>query len=73
MVFGGLDSGAANPARSDGTTLLDETWAGAPFRGKGALVAQVRDVVAAWVTQGLLGPEESATVVRGARKASYEE
>ncbi|MEU1405957.1 beta-L-arabinofuranosidase domain-containing protein [Streptomyces sp. NPDC005728] len=72
VVFGGLDSGVANPARSDATTLLDEIWAGAPFRRKGALVARVRDVVAAWVAQGLLGQAEGATVVRTAEKASYQ-
>jgi hypothetical protein len=31
VVFAGVDSGVANPARSDGATLLDEIWAGAPF------------------------------------------
>lgn len=29
--FGGTDSGVANPAKSDGTPLLDQIWAGAPF------------------------------------------
>ncbi|MFD5799450.1 beta-L-arabinofuranosidase domain-containing protein [Streptomyces diastatochromogenes] len=72
VVFGGLDSGVANPARSDGTTLLDEIWAGAPFRSKGALVARVRDLVAAWVARGLLGQEEGAAVVRTAEQASYQ-
>ncbi|OSC61203.1 glycosylase, partial [Streptomyces sp. 4F] len=71
VVFGGTDSGVANPAKADGTTLLDEVWAGAPFRGKGALVAHVRSTVDAWVDGGLLGREEGEQVVRTARKASY--
>ncbi|MDQ0389254.1 DUF1680 family protein [Streptomyces sp. DSM 42143] len=71
VVFGGTDSGVANPAKADGTTLLDEVWAGAPFRGKGALVAHVRSTVGAWVDGGLLGREEGEQVVRTARKASY--
>ncbi|WP_217250218.1 beta-L-arabinofuranosidase domain-containing protein [Streptomyces sp. AC602_WCS936] len=71
VVFGGTDSGVANPAKADGTTLLDEVWAAAPFRGKGALVAHVRATVDAWVRGGLLGREEGEQVVRTARKASY--
>jgi hypothetical protein len=35
VIFGNPDSGVANPAKSDGTTLLDEIWAGAPFYDKG--------------------------------------
>ncbi|POX49876.1 glycosylase [Streptomyces sp. Ru71] len=71
VVFGGADSGVANPARPDGATLLDEVWAGAPFAGKGALVARVRAVVEAWVADGLLGPADGEAVVRTARSATY--
>lgn len=57
VVFGGLDSGVANPAKPDGGSLLDEVWAGAPFHDERALLARVRAVVAAWVAGGLLaGP-----------------
>ncbi|WP_369250050.1 beta-L-arabinofuranosidase domain-containing protein [Streptomyces sp. R41] len=71
VVFGGTDSGVANPARADGTTLLDEIWAGAPFRGKGALVSRVRATVDAWVSAGLLGTADGEKVVETARNASY--
>ncbi|MFV0137450.1 beta-L-arabinofuranosidase domain-containing protein [Streptomyces sp. HMX87] len=71
VIFGGTDSGVANPARDDGTTLLDEIWAAAPFRGKGALVTHVRSTVDAWVSAGLLGRAEGDAVVRTARRASY--
>lgn len=71
VVFGGTDSGVANPARADGTTLLDEVWAGAPFGGKGALVGRVRSVVDAWVAAGLLGRADGERVVGTARSATF--
>ncbi|MEV5547341.1 beta-L-arabinofuranosidase domain-containing protein [Streptomyces sp. NPDC052309] len=71
VVLGGTDSGVANPARADGTTLLDDVWAAAPFRGKGSLVAHVRSTVEAWVTAGLLARGDGERVVRTARTATY--
>jgi DUF1680 family protein len=71
VVFGGRDSGVANPAKPDGTTLLDEVWAGAPFRNKGALVARVRSTVDAWVAAGLLSRADGDKVVSTAGAASY--
>jgi uncharacterized protein len=71
VVFGNSDSGVANPAKSDGTTLLDEIWAGAPFSGKGALVTRVRSTVDAWVTAGLLSRADGQKVVSTAEKATY--
>ncbi|MFJ9711845.1 beta-L-arabinofuranosidase domain-containing protein [Streptomyces sp. NPDC101234] len=71
VVFGGLDSQVANPVRSGGDSLLDEVWAGAPFHGKRALVARVRSVVDAWVTDGLLGEADADRIVATAREASY--
>ncbi|MGF0173480.1 beta-L-arabinofuranosidase domain-containing protein [Streptomyces sp. Marseille-Q5077] len=71
VVFGNSDSGVANPAKSDGTTLLDEIWAGAPFGNKGALVSRVRSTVNAWVTAGLLSQANGRTVVRTAEQATY--
>jgi uncharacterized protein len=71
VVFGNSDSGVANPAKADGTTLLDEVWAAAPFRGKAALVTRVRTVVDAWVAAGLLTRADGETVVRTARGATF--
>lgn len=71
VVFGNSDSGIANPAKSDGTTLLDEIWAGAPFNSKGALVTRVRSTVNAWVTAGRLSRADGQTVVRTAEQATY--
>jgi hypothetical protein len=72
VVLGGRDSGVANPAKADGTTLLDEVWSGAPFRNKEALVARVRSTVDAWVTAGLLSRADGDKVVSTAGAASYE-
>ncbi len=52
VVFGNCDSGVANPAKSDGTTLLDEIWAAAPFKDKGALTRHVRTTVDALGRRG---------------------
>ncbi|MFI5795749.1 beta-L-arabinofuranosidase domain-containing protein [Streptomyces sp. NPDC051677] len=71
VVFGNSDSGVANPAKADRTTLLDEVWAAAPFRGKSALVTRVRTVVDAWVAAGLLTQADGETVVRTARGATF--
>jgi uncharacterized protein len=61
----------ANPAKANGTTLLDEVWAAAPFRGKAALVTRVRTVVDAWMAAGLLTRADGETVVRTARGAAF--
>ncbi|MFJ3672809.1 beta-L-arabinofuranosidase domain-containing protein [Streptomyces sp. NPDC090106] len=71
VVFGTTDSGVANPAKSDGTTLLDEIWAAAPFSGKDALVTKVRSAVAAWVSAGLLSQADGDLVISTAQQATY--
>ncbi|WLW57099.1 beta-L-arabinofuranosidase domain-containing protein [Streptomyces sp. YU58] len=71
VVFGTIDSGVANPARADGTTLLDEIWAGAPFGSKDALVTRVRTTVDAWVSAGLLTRADGDKVLSTAQRATY--
>ncbi|MBE8470614.1 beta-L-arabinofuranosidase domain-containing protein [Streptomyces justiciae] len=71
VVFGNLDSGVANPAKSDGTTLLDDIWAGAPFASKSALVAKVTSTVNAWVSAGLLTQANGQVVINTAGQATY--
>ncbi|WCD95077.1 glycoside hydrolase family 127 protein [Streptomyces sp. HUAS 31] len=71
VILGDSDSGVTNPAKPDGTTLLDEIWAGAPFTGKGALVSRVRSTVNAWASAGLLGQADGQTVIRTAQQATY--
>ncbi len=70
-MFGGRDAGVANPAKSGGTTLLDEIWEGAPFWNQGALVARVRTTADAWVSDGLLSRADADKVVATAEAASY--
>ncbi|MDT0439881.1 MULTISPECIES: beta-L-arabinofuranosidase domain-containing protein [Streptomyces] len=72
VVFGGLDSGVANPARADGTSLLDEVWSAAPFATGAALVARVRSTVTAWVSAGLLTAADGEKVVATAERATYQ-
>ncbi|MFD5862214.1 beta-L-arabinofuranosidase domain-containing protein [Streptomyces chartreusis] len=71
VILGNSDSGVTNPAKPDGTTLLDDIWAGAPFTGKGALVSRVRSTVDAWVSAGLLGRTDGQTVIRTTQQATY--
>ncbi|MGA6227969.1 beta-L-arabinofuranosidase domain-containing protein, partial [Streptomyces umbrinus] len=71
VVFGTTDSGVNNPARSDGATLLDEIWAGAPFSTKAALVSRVQSTVNSWVSAGLLAQADGQKVVTTAQNASY--
>ncbi|WP_406356359.1 beta-L-arabinofuranosidase domain-containing protein [Streptomyces sp. NBC_00658] len=71
LVFGNTDSGVTNPTGANGTTLLDEIWAGAPFSGKSALVSRVQTVVNSWVSAGLLSAADGQRVVSTAQNASY--
>jgi DUF1680 family protein len=59
VVFGGLDSGVANTG-----AFLDEVWAAAPFRSKGAFIAHVSAVAAKFYTVA-----DRARVVLAARQA----
>ncbi|MEV5321027.1 beta-L-arabinofuranosidase domain-containing protein [Streptomyces sp. NPDC052687] len=71
VIFGGTDSGVANPVKADRTTLLDEIWAGAPFADKGALVSRVRATVDAWTAAGLLSAADGERIVATAGRATY--
>ena len=69
IVFGGVDSGIANPKRDDGMTFLDAVWAGAPFANHGRLVAAVERTAAEWRTAGRVTESEKAAIVQAARRA----
>ncbi len=71
VVFGGTESGVANPKKPDGTTLLDAVWSAAPFGSKTALVRHVRATVDSWVTAGRLTAADGEKVVATAKRASY--
>ncbi|GAA4725076.1 beta-L-arabinofuranosidase domain-containing protein [Phytohabitans rumicis] len=71
IAFGGVDAGVANPAKDDGTTLLDEVWAAAPFHSRDDLVDHVARTAEAWVATGRLGAADGDRVVAAARDATY--
>ncbi|MEH1125461.1 beta-L-arabinofuranosidase domain-containing protein [Micromonospora sp. CPCC 206061] len=71
VVFAGLDSQVANPARADGTTLLDDVWAEAPFRTHHALILRAKAVVETWQALGALTDKDAQRIVNTARRAAY--
>lgn len=71
VVFGNHDSGVANPAKPDGTTLLDEIWAAAPFPTRAAFLTKVTKTVNAWVTVALLTSTDATRILTTARAAHY--
>ncbi len=72
IVFGSLDSGVANPAGTDGTTFLDELWAGAPYPARNDFLQAVTTTVASWVKAGRLAAADGDQVVLTARRATYQ-
>ncbi len=73
VVFSGLDSGVANPARENGVTFLDDVWDVAPFADKGAFVRHVEAVGDTWVKAGSLSVASRERIVRTARQAPLRE
>jgi hypothetical protein len=71
VVFGGVDSGVANPARADKTTLLDGVWQSAPFANKPELLRRVTQVTDAWVTEGALTRPDADRIYRAAQRAAF--
>ena len=70
VVFGSVDSGVANPQRSDGYTFLDLLWAQAPFASMGQFREAVSEISAQWVQAGLLTSAERDKIVAAARAAN---
>ena len=71
VVFGGVDSGVANPARADKTTLLDNVWQSAPFANKPELLRRVTQVTGAWVAEGSLTRPEADRIYKAAQHAAF--
>lgn len=69
VVFAGVDSGVANPARADGSTFLDEVWVAAPFSSKTVFLDRVTAVARRWVAEGLMSVADHDRVIRTARNA----
>lgn len=69
VVFAGRSAGVTNPARQDGTTLLDEIWSGAPFADRAEFLEQVRAVTAAYQAEGLLTARNRQRVLLAAAQS----
>ncbi|WP_446219406.1 beta-L-arabinofuranosidase domain-containing protein [Micromonospora sp. IBHARD004] len=71
VVFGGRDSGVANPVRANGVSLLDELWSSAPYGSKTELIKKLETVTSSWVTDGLLSADDRSTILATARGAQF--
>jgi hypothetical protein len=71
VVFGGVESGVANPARTNKSTLLDDVWDAAPFLNKPELLKGVARVASTWVTDGALTQSDADRVYRAAQRAAF--
>jgi uncharacterized protein len=69
IVFGSVDSGVANPQRSDGLSFLDVVWAQAPFANHGQFQKAVTSTAQEFVTAGLLTPAQQSQIVSAAGRA----
>jgi hypothetical protein len=71
VVFGGVNSGVANPARANKTTLLDDIWQSAPFANKPELLRRVTQVTDAWVSEGSLSRADADRIYSAAQRAAF--
>ena len=72
VVFAGRSSGAPNPVRPDGTTLLDEIWSAAPFADRAEFLEQVRAVTAAYQADGLLTSRNRQRILLAAGQSTID-
>lgn len=71
IVFGGVESGVANPVRSNKTTLLDDIWDAAPFLNKPELLRRVTQVISTWIVEGALTQADADRIYRTAQRAAF--
>lgn len=71
VVFGGVESGVANPARANKTTLLDDIWQVAPFANKPELLRRVTQVTGTWVSEGSLSRADADRINAAAQRAAF--
>ncbi len=72
IAFAGVDSGAANPTRTDGTSFLDDVWAGAPFADRQAFLERVQTTSGAWVAERLMSARDRQKVLVAAARAPFD-
>ncbi|MCR6688883.1 beta-L-arabinofuranosidase domain-containing protein [Cellulomonas sp.] len=71
ITFAGVDSGAANPTRPDGTSFLDEVWSAAPFADRQELLERVQTTSAAWVAERLMSARDRQKVLVAVARAPF--
>lgn len=64
-----IETGIGNPERAGGCTLLDDIWAGEPYRTHGRFVATVDRATHRYVRQGLLTQRERRVIRTAARRS----
>lgn len=69
IVFGSVDVGVPNVARTDGLTFLDVVWASAPFKNHGDFVSSVDHVSTDFVRSGLLDSKQRNAILSAAAHA----
>ncbi|MEV0381640.1 beta-L-arabinofuranosidase domain-containing protein [Nonomuraea sp. NPDC050643] len=69
IVFGTMDSGVPNRARTDSVTFLDAVWALAPFADQARFVSAVSRTADDWMRAGLLSLAERNAVMSAASRA----
>jgi hypothetical protein len=69
VVFAGLDSGVANAARPDGTTLLDAVWADGGFATRAEFLARVQATTESFTADGLISRRDAQRILLTAGKA----
>jgi uncharacterized protein len=70
IAFAGVETGIANTARDDGTTVLDAVWSSAPFATSAQFVRRVEAVTGEWRAAGKLSAADAATISQSARRAA---
>jgi peptidoglycan/xylan/chitin deacetylase (PgdA/CDA1 family) len=68
-LHGGIHSGVTNTERADGCTLLDQIWAGEPFRDHGSFVSRVDAVTGEFTADGLLTSAERHRIQSAAARS----
>jgi DUF1680 family protein len=70
VVFGGVDAGVPNAARSDGLTFLDVLWANAPFAAQSDFTRAVSNTANAFLAAGLITRQQSQQLLIAAARVT---
>jgi hypothetical protein len=70
VVFGSVDVGVPNVARTDGLTFLDVVWAGAPFATQSDFTRAVSNAANAFLAAGLITRQQSQQLLMTAARVT---